>query len=92
MEEVKLSVKRRTRRPSPLDAIMKAKGYLSAASLAAKLGVSPYTIYRWEEEGRITGQRIGVKRYILVTSVAAYLGHDAAAMLGLAEEEPCTSY
>jgi hypothetical protein len=83
---------RKPRRPSKMDAVMKQKGYLPAVRMAELIGVSLYTVYRWEEEGRITGQHIGSRRYMSVASVAAYMGHDAAVLLGLEKgAEPCVS-
>lgn len=63
--------------------LMAKKGYLSAAAAAKKVGRARYTIQRWVEQKHVDGMKVGSRIYVNIESLKGYLGHDAAAMLGL---------
>ena len=63
--------------------------YLSVKEAAAELGVSPSTIWRWIEAGRLPAQRIGPKliRLRAVDVIGSLRAHDRPA-LAVPEVDP----
>lgn len=75
-----------TRGESKQADMMRAKGYMPAPEVATRLGHDVTAIYRMIEAGKITGLKVGGRRYVLYSSLVAHLGKDAAKALGLVSE------
>ena len=70
--------------------MLKAKGYISAADAAQRVGRHITGIYRLLDDGEVEELRIGRSRYINMASLIAYLNRvspDAARLLGLTGKE-----
>lgn len=63
-------------------AMMEGKGYMALGDVAARLGVTVYTIYRWVKARKIIGFKAANRWYCLKQSIVDYLGPEAADALG----------
>lgn len=67
--------------------MMRARGYLSVADAADKIGVSKFRIYDLIKREKIEALSIGEgaysRRYVRIDSLRSYVGHEAARVLGL---------
>ena len=43
---------------------MRQSGYLLCAEAARKVGVTPQTMYKWVDQGKVAGFRAGYRRYV----------------------------
>jgi hypothetical protein len=71
-----------------IDLMMAAKGLLPATQMAARVGVSVFTIYRWVNEEKVKGMKMQGHWYVDRNSMIEYLGLEAANMLGLLGNQP----
>jgi excisionase family DNA binding protein len=54
----------------------RARGYITVADALRIAPVAVATMYRWLNEGKVRGVRVGGSRYIHKASLVAYLGTD----------------
>jgi excisionase family DNA binding protein len=60
---------------------MRAKGFVTVAEVADRVGVSPSTVYNWIHDERVQSLRVGSAWYVSVASVKAYHGEDVTDLL-----------
>jgi len=68
-------------------AVMKANGYLPAAEVAKRLGVSRQTLARWAEDGAIDAELVAHRRYINVRSLVDHIGAKQARLFGFLKKK-----
>lgn len=56
--------------------MMQKKGFLTAAAAAEKVGNTVYTIYRWVEDGKIQGMKVGKHWYVNLESLVRFMDRD----------------
>jgi hypothetical protein len=70
------------------DDLMRKQGFIPTREAANKLGRNITTIYRWVDAGKVEGTEVASRRYVNLKSLAAFVGKDAAQLLGLGSEAP----
>lgn len=61
--------------------LMRQRGFITVKEIAAKIGITKTTVYRWVEQGKVAEERVGAARYISLASLVQHLGPTAAKML-----------
>ena len=60
---------------------------IRASAAAKRLGVSVQTIYRWVQAGKVEGFQSAGHWYVRLPSLAAFVGPERAAALGVTAEQ-----
>ena len=63
------------------DELMRARGFLPVAEVAAQCGVTRAAVDIWMSKGHIRSTRVGLRVYIQRSSLEDFLGPDGATML-----------
>lgn len=67
------------------EAMMRAKGYITAAHAAELVGKTLGTVYNWIAAEKIEGLTVARARYVRLSSLVQHIGPEGAKALGLAE-------